>query len=71
MKKLIIICLVLLLCSPAYGVKVSSRDDSTAIATVDTVVDALALTNADILAMAGVGTGDVFYVDSAATGFVL
>ena len=68
MKRFITICLVLLLCAPAFGVKVSSRDDSTAIATVDTVVDALALTNADILALAGQSAGNVFYVDSAAVG---
>ena len=68
MKRFITICLVLLLCAPAFGVKLSSRDDSTAIATVDTVVDALALTNADILALAGQSAGNVFYVDSAAVG---
>jgi len=68
MRRFITICLVLLLCAPAVATKIADADDSTAIAVVDTVVDALALTNADILAMAGVGTGNVWYVDSAASG---
>lgn len=68
MKKLFTICLVLLFCTSVYGVKVSSRDDSTAIATMQVDVTASAILNSDQLALLGIGTGDVFYVDSGATG---
>lgn len=68
MRRLITICLVLLLCASAYGVKVSSRDDSTAIASMQVDVDILVILNSDELALLGVGTGNVFYVDKDAGG---
>ncbi len=67
MKRLFIICLVLLLCAPVYATKVSSRDDSTAIASMQTDVDSLLLLTADALSTNKVA-GDVFYVDSGASG---
>ena len=67
MKRLFTICLVLLLCASAYGVKVSSRDDSTAIATMQTDVDIIEILNSDELALLDSG-GNVFYVDKDATG---
>ena len=64
MKRLFTICLVLLLCTSAYATKVSSRDDSTAIATMQTDVDAGLILDSDELALLGAGPGNVFYVNS-------
>ena len=68
MKKLITICLVLLFCASVYATKVSSRDDSTAIATMQTDVDNLLTLSTDVLALNKAGPGDVFYVNSNAGG---
>lgn len=66
LRKLFTICLVLLLCVPAYGTKVSAADDSTAIAAVQTDVDLIEILNEDI--MAHRIAGDTFYVNSNASG---
>ncbi len=68
MKRLFIICLVLMLCVPAMATKVSSRDDSAAIATMQVDVDTLLVLSRDVLSLKKVGPGDVFYVDSNAGG---
>jgi len=68
MKRLFTICLVLLLCASAtYARKTTQGDDSTAIAVVDGIVDDILILSSDILASNKVG-GDVFYVNSNATG---
>ncbi len=68
MKKLITICLVLLICaSSAYATKIASADDSTAIAAVHVDVDILEILNSDELALLQAG-GNIWYVDNAATG---
>ena len=68
MKKLITICLALLLCAPAYGTPIASADNTTAIAAMQVDVDSLLLLSNDVLALNKSGPGDVFYVDSNATG---
>ena len=56
-----------LVIKPATATKISDAAMLAAIAVVDSNVDILLLLNADTLAAKGAG-GDVFYVDSAATG---
>ncbi|MHC4121935.1 MAG: right-handed parallel beta-helix repeat-containing protein [Planctomycetota bacterium] len=67
MKRLLTICLVLLLCAPVYATKISAADDSTAIAAVQTTADAIEILNSDVLALLKSGA-NVWYVDSGATG---
>ena len=56
-----------LVIQPARATKIDDAAVLSAVAVTDAIVDALALTNADILASQGAG-GNVFYVDSGATG---
>lgn len=67
MKRLITICLVLMLCVPAMATKIADADDSTAIAAVKVDTAALLILSADVLAANKVA-GDVFYVNSNAGG---
>ncbi len=67
MKRLFIICLVLLLCASATATKIADADDSTAIAAVKVDTEALIVLTGDVLATNKVA-GDVFYVDSNAGG---
>ena len=67
MKRFITICLVLLLCTPAYATPVSRADVQTTATAIEVDTNALQLLAADQLAALG-AYGDVYYVDSGATG---
>ncbi len=67
MKKLLTICLVLLLCASAYATPVGRSNLSASIADVQTDTTALIQLAADQLAQIN-NAGNVFYVDSGATG---
>ncbi len=67
MKKLIIICLVFLLCASAYGTPVGRSNLATAVADVQTDTTALIQLAADQLGQIN-NAGNVFYVDSNASG---
>ncbi len=68
MKKLLTICLVLLLCAPALATKVGRSNLATAVASVQTDTDALEILSSDVLALAALSGGNVWYVDKDATG---
>ena len=67
MKRLFTICLVLLLCASVYGTPVGRSNIATAVADVQTDTTALIQLAADQLAQIN-NAGNVFYVDSSATG---
>ncbi len=67
MKRLITICLVLLLCASAYGTPVGRSNLSTSIASVQTDTTALIQLAADQLGQIN-NAGNVFYCDSNASG---
>ncbi len=67
MKRFITICLVLLLCASVYATPVGRSNIATAVADVQTDTTALIQLAADQLAQIN-NAGNVFYVDSGATG---
>lgn len=67
MKKLLIICLVLLFCASVYSTPVGRSNIATAVADVQTDTTALIQLADDQLAQIN-NAGNVFYVDSSATG---
>jgi len=67
MKKLIILCLVLLLCASSFATPVGRSNISTAVASVQTDTTALIQLAADQLGQIN-NAGNVFYADSNASG---
>jgi len=68
MKRLLTICLVLLFSISALATPIGQSNVTTATTAIQADTDALEILSSDILAKLGIGTGNVFYVDSAAGG---